>query len=354
VIDTAANVVVATIEIPELFPAGIAIAPDGKRLFVPFIGGLESFGGIAVIDTTNNSVVSIFGVPDAQAERCYAAAVPPDNTKLYNNTWISPPGDDVIAVFDPATEGLIATIPPVMSVGVFSPDAKRLYGVGSGGVVVINTTTNAATTALVNLPGASSLAITPVGRHLYVTDGSTNSVVTAETSTNTISTTIGGVNAPGAIAIVPPPSIVPPLHGFKVSKLNIHVDEGHHADDGRFKLEAELFLDVSSSGLDPEKQPVRLQVGPFITTIPAGSFIKQTHAGYGFEGVIDGVHLSVTIKQIGVSRYAFDAVARGASLTGVTNPVQVSLNSNSQGGALADVRASIDSEKHHGDHDEHD
>jgi YVTN family beta-propeller protein len=242
---------------------------------------------------------------------------------------------------------LTTTIPDVMPVGVFSPDAQHLYGVGLGGVAVISTATNAATTAIANLPGAGDLAITPDGRHLYITDGSTNSVVIADTSTNMISTTIGGVNAPGAIAIVPAPSIFPPLRAFKVSKLHIHVD------DRFFDLRSELLLDVSSSGVGPDKQPIRLQVGPFITTIPAGSFFKHGHDDYRFEGDIDGVHLSVTIKQIGASRYDFDATARGVSLTGVTNPVQVSLNINGQGGILTDV-AFIDPKRHHGGRDDQD
>jgi len=181
------------------------------------------------------------------------------------------------------------------------------------------------------------LAITPDGKHLYVPDG-TNSVAVIDTSTNTVSATVNGVSGAGAIAIVPAPSIVPPLHAFEVSKLDINVHRG------RFELESELLLEASSGGLDPVNQPVRLQVGPFITTIPAGSFTKRRH-GYDFEGVINDVHLSVTIRQTGALSYAFDATARGASLVGVTNPVQVSLNINIQGGGLADVRAFIDPAK---------
>jgi YVTN family beta-propeller protein len=106
---------------------------------------------------------------------------------------------------NPATGALMTTIPDVMTVGLFSPDSQHLYGVGLGGVAVINTATNAATTAVANLPGASDLAITPDGRHLYITDATTNSVAVADTSSYTISTIITGVNAAGPIAIVPAP-----------------------------------------------------------------------------------------------------------------------------------------------------
>jgi len=266
---------------------------------VSFAGGLSGFGGLVVIDTTTNIGVNYIAIPGSLIQSFYTVAISPDNTKVYANATYSPPdGSDVIAIIDPSTESVVTTIPPVMSVGIFSPD----------------------------------------GKHLYIPDG-TNSVAVIDTSTNTVSATVSGVSGAGAIAIVPAPSIVPPLHAFEVSKLDINVHRG------RFELESELLLEASSSGLDPVNQPVRLQVGPFITTIPAGSFTKRRH-GYDFEGVINDVHLSVTIRQTGALRYAFDATVRHASLAGVTNPVQVSLNINTQGGGLADVRGLIEPARH--------
>jgi YVTN family beta-propeller protein len=109
----------------------------------------------------------------------------------------------VIAVLDPATGGVTAKIPGVMTVGVFSPDSQRLYGVGLDGIAVIDTATDVPTTAVANIPYAADLAITPDGKHLYITDHSTNSVLVADSATYTISTilpiSIAGI---GAIAIV--------------------------------------------------------------------------------------------------------------------------------------------------------
>jgi hypothetical protein len=75
-----------------------------------------------------------------------------------------------------------------------------------------------------------------------------------------------------------------------------------------------------------ETEPVKLQVGPFIATIPAGSFMRGEEETYIFKGVIDSVQLKAKIELTGGFRYAFfHAEATGANLEGTTNPVQVSL-----------------------------
>lgn len=206
-IDTSTNAVVATIDTGMHgpgYPAAVAISPDGKKLYVP-AGGSLAFpdGSVMVIDTATNSVISSITTP--KGGLFTSAAVSPNNAKLYTNV-IVPAGDqDLIAVYDPSTGGLTATIRAVMNVGIFSPDSKHLYGVGLGGVAVIDTDTNAATTAVANFPLAYDLAIAPDGRHLYFTDPNTSSVAVADTSTYTISTIIGGLHSPISIAIVPAP-----------------------------------------------------------------------------------------------------------------------------------------------------
>ena len=206
VIDTATNSIVGTFDIPELFPAGIAISPDGAKLYVPYHGGLEGFGGLAVVDTATGAE-GFIGIAGSQINSFSTAAVSPDNTKVYANTTYSPPvGSSAIAIIDTSTESVATTIPPVMSVGVFSPDGKYLYGSGSGGVAVLDTTTNAVVTTIPDA-AVAGLAITPDGKHLYVTDG-INSVAVIDTSTNTVSATVSGVAGAGFIAIAPAPSIV--------------------------------------------------------------------------------------------------------------------------------------------------
>ena len=208
VIDAASNVVVTTIDTDGVNPAGIAISPDGKRLFLPAGGGLPPDGSLGVINTATE-VETYYGIANSLGQRFYSAAVTPDNTKLYANGAVYPADIEQIFVFNPDTGALLATIPDVMttetSPEIFSPDSRRLFGVGLGGVAVIDTATNAATTAVANLPGARGLAITPDGRKLYITDPSTNSVTVADTATYSISAVIGGLDGAKPIAIVAPP-----------------------------------------------------------------------------------------------------------------------------------------------------
>ena len=91
----------------------------------------------------------------------------------------------------------------MLDVEVFSPDSQHLYGVGLGGVAVVNTVTEVPTTAVADVPGATNVAITPDGRRLYITDKNTNTVIVADTATYSISTVLPvTIAGNGAIAIV--------------------------------------------------------------------------------------------------------------------------------------------------------
>jgi hypothetical protein len=83
----------------------------------------------------------------------------------------------------------------------------------------------------------------------------------------------------------------------------------------------------SAASINPVAEPVTLQIGPFFTTtIPPGSF-KKNGGLFTFAGVIANVRLQALIALVptGTQRYAFIAAAEGASLTGTTNPVTVTL-----------------------------
>lgn len=143
------------------------------------------------------------------------------------------------------------------------------------------------------------------------------------------------VSAPGAIAILPPPQGVQFL-SFKAS-LKIHLSQ--KPNDDTFELESSFTLNGSANdAIQPDKVPVKLQLGPFIGAFPIGSFKPHGDRSYTFVGVINGAQLHAAIERTGVRRYRFRADAKDTNLNGITNPVQISLSVGDNAG-LTSVKA---------------
>jgi hypothetical protein len=89
------------------------------------------------------------------------------------------------------------------------------------------------------------------------------------------------------------------------------------------------FTPAAGSTIDPLTQPVTLQIGQiggYSVTIPAGSFLlRGSKDAYVFEGVIGGVSLQVRILPTGDGSYTLQAEGSNADLSGITNPVTVTL-----------------------------
>lgn len=117
---------------------------------------------------------------------------------------------------------------------------------------------------------------------------------------------------------------------------------------GEFQVKATVTLGTGSNGIAPVTEIVQLELtggtGSFATTIPAGSFefrpAKLNKKGklvrpleFKFEGVIDGVVLEAKITDLGGGAFEFKAEAEGAALTGIANPVTVTLMIGDDGGS---------------------
>ena len=113
-----------------------------------------------------------------------------------------------------------------------------------------------------------------------------------------------------------------PFSAFS-GKLSIAFGPSPNTDS--FNLDASFTLGSASNGINPPTELVTLRVGTFKTTIPAVSFTGTGFGPFHFHGVIDGVRLEVGILPTGAKRYAFQANAHGADLTGTANPVPVTL-----------------------------
>lgn len=98
-------------------------------------------------------------------------------------------------------------------------------------------------------------------------------------------------------------------------------------------------LDISSAGFDlngsftlgagrtinPTTQPLTLRVGTYTVTVPAGSFRAGAKGTFTFVGTINGVALQIRIAPLGGNSYSIQVDASGVNLTGLTNPVTVTL-----------------------------
>jgi hypothetical protein len=95
--------------------------------------------------------------------------------------------------------------------------------------------------------------------------------------------------------------------------------------DDEFEVRATFTLGAGSNGIAPLTEDIKLGVGTFSITIPAGSFTQDGGRQFKFEGVIAGVTLKVEIKDLGGGSFELKAEGEGANLTGTVNPVTVAL-----------------------------
>jgi YVTN family beta-propeller protein len=183
VIDATTNTVIKTISIP-MEPSGIAVSPDESRLYVVNACdsstcsslGTVSPGSVSVIDiaagsATENEVIGNIQLSDGPS---IGVAVSPDGTRVYvTNLFDTAQGS--VSVIDTTSNTEITTIPVgIIATGIVSnPNSPRLYVATSDGISVVNTTDNTLIGTI--LPPSSlgflgGLAITPDGTKLYAPD----------------------------------------------------------------------------------------------------------------------------------------------------------------------------------------
>ncbi len=112
-------------------------------------------------------------------------------------------GDNNVSVIDTSTNTVIATV----KVGsqpqgvAITPNGAFAYVANCGGNVwVINTSTNKVATKFLVGGCPTAVAITPDGTRAYVTEANANKVAVIETSSNTVTATIGVGLGPAGVA----------------------------------------------------------------------------------------------------------------------------------------------------------
>lgn len=113
------------------------------------------------------------------------------------------------------------------------------------------------------------------------------------------------------------PTIIP---AFNVKQLVIDQNRG------ALFLLSEFALGQDSNGINPVKETVTFKIGGFTRMIPACSFRKNPYLPwFAFAGQIDNVWIEAIITPFGRNRFVFQALAYGAELGEIKNPVAVGL-----------------------------
>jgi len=125
VISTATDTVVGSPIIVGLSPVGLAVTPDGRKVYVTanFFPG----GPVSVINTGTGTVSTITGI-----DKPFGVVVSPDG----RNVYVTDQTRASVVVIDAATDTIVRTI----SVGqgpfgvAIAPDGKKVYVTNSGNI----------------------------------------------------------------------------------------------------------------------------------------------------------------------------------------------------------------------------
>jgi len=138
---------------PFQSPRGIAISPDGSRVYA------GDTSGVVVIDTTTDAVLTTIPFPNA-----FTVAVHPAGSRVYATD-----GHGAVAVIDAATNTVTTTVavgPPSIDLwGVtVHPDGTRVYvtSFDSAGMAILDTTSNTVVGTIPSGTASSAVATLPI------------------------------------------------------------------------------------------------------------------------------------------------------------------------------------------------
>jgi YVTN family beta-propeller protein len=203
VIDTATNTVTDTVPVGS-FPKGIAVSPDGKKVYVT-----NSWNdNVSVIDTAINTVIST--VPVGRFPE--GIAINPTGTRAYVTNSL----DDNVSIINTKTNDVIATVNVgINPVGVaVNPEGTKVYVTNLGNysvpgntVSVIDTATDNVTATIKVGQQPVGVSVSPDGAKVYVANNGEDNISVIDTATNNVTATVPVRTNPHSIGqlIVHPP-----------------------------------------------------------------------------------------------------------------------------------------------------
>jgi len=227
VIDTSTNAVVQTIA-TGAGPFGVAVSPDGSRVYVANQSGTTV--SVFSADSATGQLSALTTITTGTAPR--AVKFSADGTRAYvaNQTSGS------VSVINTATNSVIATVPTggtLLDIAV-NPAGTRIYAIDSAGrkVHVIDTATNSVVASPATGNAPRGLVVSADGTRFYVSNLNDHTISQFDASTNTLLGTVtDGLTYynPAQLAISP-------------DGASVYVAQGGSTDSVR-------IFTVSSSGL---------------------------------------------------------------------------------------------------------
>jgi YVTN family beta-propeller protein len=198
VIDTTTDRTTATLTATTALysPRGLAVSPDGGKLYITNGYNNPPNYKVSVVDTATNTITTELGIESVPN----GLVVSPDSTKIYVTSFVY---NNQISVFDTATYSRIALISLQnlnlpRGIDVIA-DGSKVYVAGTS-VSVIAAATNTVSATIAGVAGGI-VAVAPDGSKVYVTNGGTSSLISViDTATNAVATTIrvgNGASRPG-------------------------------------------------------------------------------------------------------------------------------------------------------------
>jgi YVTN family beta-propeller protein len=192
-------------------PFNLTISPDGTKLYIVTANGTEQ-GTLQVVDPVAGTILDSIMLGDSPA----GIAITPDGRQIYVSNQV----DDTVSVIDTATDGVTATI--VVGKSPFglavTPNGGQVWVANEvdNTVSVIDTATNQVAGTFPAGSGANAVGFSPDGTAAYVTDGGSevtgpqagNTVSVLDTATGALTGTItvGSLPLPVGTFIAPAPA----------------------------------------------------------------------------------------------------------------------------------------------------
>ena len=90
-----------------------------------------------------------------------------------------------------------------------------------------------------------------------------------------------------------------------------------------YEIRGELSVNITSEGIDPVNEDVRLAVGSSVIEFPPGAFTEVEPGYFAFEGEVNGAAVIFEIIERDDESFIFEVEAEGVDLTGTLYPVAI-------------------------------